>query len=94
MRNKQDGNIVTLNSIKFVMEDPESVAQISGILWYKLFPNQDKQIENYHNKKAFKSHEGFFINFEKSNYIQAYYLSSINFCIFEIGANPSPDAVN
>jgi len=48
----QDGNDVTLNNIKFVMEDPESVAQISGILWYKLFPNQDSQRENYHNKKA------------------------------------------
>ena len=48
----QDGNLVTLDEFKFVMEDPESVAQISGILWYKLFPNQDKQIKNYHNKKA------------------------------------------
>ena len=48
----QDGNEVTLDGVKFVMEDPESVAQISGILWYKLFPNQDSQRENYHNKKA------------------------------------------
>ena len=38
--------------LTFVMEDPESVAQISGILWYKLFPNQESQRENYHNKKA------------------------------------------
>tara|TARA_Y100001968_G_scaffold139470_1_gene127612 strand:- start:3932 stop:5398 length:1467 start_codon:yes stop_codon:yes gene_type:complete len=48
----QDGNNVTLDEFSFVMEDPESVAQISGILWYKLFPNQDAQRENYHNKKA------------------------------------------
>ncbi len=48
----QDGNEVTLNDVKFIMEDPESVAQISGILWYKLFPNQESQRENYHNKKA------------------------------------------
>ena len=48
----QDGNKVTLDGIEFVMEDPESVAQISGILWYKLFPNQKKQRENYHSKKA------------------------------------------
>jgi len=48
----QDGNDVTLDSLEFIMEDPESVAQISGILWYKLFPNQDSQRENYHNKKA------------------------------------------
>ena len=48
----QDGNTVTLDGLTFTMEDPESVAQISGILWYKIFPNQDKQRENYHNKKA------------------------------------------
>ncbi len=48
----QDGNNVTLDGVQFVMEDPESVAQISGILWYKLFPNEESQRENYHNKKA------------------------------------------
>ena len=32
----QDGNKVTLDGIEFIMEDP-SVAQISGILKYKLF---------------------------------------------------------
>ena len=48
----QDGNKVTLDGIEFVMEDPESVAQISGILKYKLFPNPTAQRENYHNIKA------------------------------------------
>ena len=48
----QDGNKVTLDGIEFVMEDPESVAQISGILKYKLFPNPSAQRENYHNIKA------------------------------------------
>lgn len=48
----QDGNDVSLDGLSFIMEDPESIAQISGILWYKLFPNQDKQRDNYHNKKA------------------------------------------
>jgi signal peptidase I len=48
----QDGNEVKLNDVRFIMEDPESVAQISGILWYKLFPNIESQRENYHNKKA------------------------------------------
>jgi len=47
----QDGNKVTLDGIEFVMEDPESVAQISGILKYKLFPNPQAQRENYHNIK-------------------------------------------
>jgi len=47
----QDGNKVTLDGIEFVMEDPESVAQISGILKYKLFPNPKAQRENYHNIK-------------------------------------------
>ena len=28
------------------------IAQISGILWYKIFPNDEKRIENYHNKKG------------------------------------------
>tara|TARA_B100001287_G_scaffold45210_1_gene34272 strand:- start:1477 stop:2946 length:1470 start_codon:yes stop_codon:yes gene_type:complete len=48
----QDGNKVTLDGIEFVMEDPESVAQISGILKYKLFPNPSAQRDNYHNIKA------------------------------------------
>lgn len=48
----QDGNKVTLDGVEFVMEDPESVAQISGILRYKLFPNPAKQRDNYHNIKA------------------------------------------
>ena len=34
------------------MEDPESIAQISGILWYKIFPDNNKRIKNYHNKKG------------------------------------------
>ena len=48
----QDGNKVTLDGIEFVMEDPESVAQISGILKYKLFPNPSAQRDNYHNIKS------------------------------------------
>ena len=48
----QDKNEVTLGGVKFIMEDPESIAQISGILWYKLFPNNEKRINNYHNKKG------------------------------------------
>jgi hypothetical protein len=48
----QDGNIVELDGIKFIMEDPESIAQISGILWYKIFPNDEKRRENYHLKKG------------------------------------------
>ena len=47
----QDKNKVTLGDVEFIMEDPESVAQISGILWYKIFPNRNKQRENYLNKK-------------------------------------------
>ena len=48
----QDGNKVSLGDVDFIMEDPESIAQISGILWYKIFPNDKKRIENYHNKKG------------------------------------------
>ena len=48
----QDRNEVTLDGFHFVMEDPESVAQISGILRYKLFPNPSKQRDNYHNIKT------------------------------------------
>ncbi|OUX37693.1 MAG: signal peptidase I [Candidatus Pelagibacter sp. TMED273] len=48
----QDGNKVTLDGVEFIMEDPESVAQISGILRYKLFPNPAKQRDNYHSIKA------------------------------------------
>lgn len=48
----QDGNKVELKDVNFIMEDPESIAQISGILWYKIFPNDKKRIENYHNKKG------------------------------------------
>ena len=48
----QDKNEVTLKDVRFIMEDPESVAQISGILWYKIFPNNDKRINNYHDKKG------------------------------------------
>ena len=48
----QDKNKVTLKDISFIMEDPESIAQISGILWYKIFPNNEKRINNYHDKKG------------------------------------------
>lgn len=48
----QDGNKVTIDEYSYVMEDPESIAQISGILWYKLFPNDEKRIKNYHNIKG------------------------------------------
>ena len=48
----QDKNKVTLGDVVFVMEDPESIAQISGILWYKIFPDNNKRIKNYHNKKG------------------------------------------
>ena len=47
----QDGSIVTLNdSITFrVKDDPESVASISGILWYMIFPDPKGQYENKQN---------------------------------------------
>ena len=48
----QDKNEVMLGDVKFIMEDPESIAQISGILWYKIFPNNEKRINNYHHKKG------------------------------------------
>ena len=48
----QDGNNVTLDSVKYIMEDPESIAQISGILRYKLFPNREKRFKNYHKIKG------------------------------------------
>ena len=48
----QDGNKVTIDDYSYVMEDPESIAQISGILWYKLFPNDEKRNKNYHNIKG------------------------------------------
>ena len=39
----QDKNEVKLGDVTFIMEDPESIAQISGILWYKIFPNDKKR---------------------------------------------------
>jgi len=48
----QDKNEVKLGDVEFIMEDPESIAEISGILWYKIFPNNEKRINNYHHKKG------------------------------------------
>ena len=48
----QDGNNVTLDGFTYIMEDPESIAQITGILRYKLFPNDEKRIKNYHKIKG------------------------------------------
>ena len=47
----QDGNTVTLNdTITFrVKDDPKSVAEISGILWYMIFPDREKQKANKEN---------------------------------------------
>ena len=45
----QDKNKVTLGDIEFIMEDPESIASISGILWYKIFPNREGQYNNKQN---------------------------------------------
>ena len=47
----QDGNSITLNdSINFrVKDDPESVASITGILWYMIFPDPEGQYNNRQN---------------------------------------------
>ena len=48
-----------------------------------------------HTKKAFKSLKAFLVinRFWKIELRVSHYLISINFCICEIGVNPSPDAV-
>ena len=42
----QDKNEVKLGDVTFIMEDPESIASISGILWYKIFPDYEGQLNN------------------------------------------------